>query len=266
MSRSRCRTHSDSVAITQALLLRKLKADRLFRKIIDRIRLLSRKDRESYLLLYSILGYVPRDIKLYEMAMTHSSTSGVKKLSCNERLEFLGDAVLSSITADYLYSNFSREREGFLTKSRSNLVCRERLNELALQIGLDKYVNACGVAHQHNNYIYGNALEALVGAIYIDKGYKQCRRFLLDRVFSRHLDMESLVRADKNYKSRLIEWTQKNHKNIEFKLVSEELRKEGAYFLTEVYVDNELLGNGDGFSKRESQQKAARQAILKLGI
>ena len=109
-------------------------------------------------------------------------------------------------------------------------------------------------------------MEALIGAIYIDKGYKQCRRFLLDRVFSRHLDMESLVRADKNYKSRLIEWTQKNHKNIEFKLVSEELRKEGAYFLTEVYVDNELLGNGDGFSKRESQQKAARQAILKLGI
>ena len=114
----------------QALLLRKLKANRLFRKVVYRIRLLSRKDRESYLLLYSILGYVPRDIKIYEMAMTHSSLSGSQKLYCNERLEFLGDAVLSSITADYLYSNFSKEREGFLTKSRSNLVCRERLNEL----------------------------------------------------------------------------------------------------------------------------------------
>ncbi|MBQ5644219.1 MAG: ribonuclease III, partial [Bacteroidaceae bacterium] len=87
----------------QALLLRKLKANRLFRKVVDRIRLLSRKDRESYLLLYSILGYVPRDIKIYEMAMTHSSLSGSQKLYCNERLEFLGDAVLSSITADYLY-------------------------------------------------------------------------------------------------------------------------------------------------------------------
>ena len=197
--------------------------------------------------------------------MTHSS-AGSKKLGCNERLEFLGDAVLSSVISDYLYSNFVREREGFLSKSRSNLVCRDTLNELALDIGIDRFLEACGLPHQQNHHVYGNALEALIGAIYIDKGYKQCRRFLLDRVFSRHLDMESLVRADKNYKSRLIEWTQKNHKNIEFKLVSEELRKEGAYFLTEVYVDNELLGNGDGFSKRESQQKAARQAILKLGI
>lgn len=216
-------------------------------------------------MLYSILGYVPNDIQLYRMAMTHSS-AGSKKLGCNERLEFLGDAVLSSVISDYLYSNFVREREGFLSKSRSNLVCRDTLNELALDIGIDRFLEACGLPHQHNHHVYGNALEALIGAIYIDKGYKQCRRFLLDRVFSRHLDMESLVRADKNYKSRLIEWTQKNHKNIEFKLVSEELRKEGAYFLTEVYVDNELLGNGDGFSKRESQQKAARQAILKLGI
>lgn len=197
--------------------------------------------------------------------MTHSS-AGSKKLGCNERLEFLGDAVLSSVISDYLYSNFVREREGFLSKSRSNLVCRETLNELALDIGIDRFLEACGLPHQHNHHVYGNALEALIGAIYIDKGYKQCRRFLLDRVFSRHLDMESLVRVDKNYKSRLIEWTQKNRKNIEFKLVSEELRKEGAYFLTEVYVDNEFLGNGDGFSKRESQQKAARQAILKLGI
>ena len=248
----------------QALLLRKLKANRLFRKVIDRIRLLSRKDRESYLLLYSILGYVPRDIKIYEMAMTHSSLSGNQKLYCNERLEFLGDAVLSSVTADYLYSKFSREREGFLTKSRSNLVCRERLNELALQIGLDKYVNACGVAHQHNNYIYGNALEALVGAIYIDKGYKQCRRFLLDRVFSRLADIESVVKSDKNYKSRLIEWGQKKHIDVEFRLISEEMRKDGVYFVSEVLVDGNVCGVGDGFSKRESQQKAARQAISKL--
>ena len=248
----------------QALLLRKLKANRLFRKVIDRIRLLSKKDRESYLLLYSILGYVPRDIKIYEMAMTHSSLSGNQKLYCNERLEFLGDAVLSSVTADYLYSKFSREREGFLTKSRSNLVCRERLNELALQIGLDKYVNACGVAHQHNNYIYGNALEALVGAIYIDKGYKQCRRFLLDRVFSRLADIESVVKSDKNYKSRLIEWGQKKHIDVEFRLISEEMRKDGVYFVSEVLVDGNVCGVGDGFSKRESQQKAARQAISKL--
>lgn len=201
------------------------------------------------------------------MAMTHSSSSsGSRKLSCNERLEFLGDAVLSSVISDYLYSNFQREREGFLSKSRSNLVCRETLNELAVGIGLDRFLTACGLPAQRNHYVYGNALEALIGAIYIDKGYKQCRRFLLDRVFPHHLDVESVVMTDKNYKSRLIEWTQKTHKTIEFKLVSEELRKEGAFFVTEVYIDDALCGVGDGFSKRESQQKASRQAISKLGL
>lgn len=219
-------------------------------------------------MLYSILGYVPGDISLYRMAMTHSSASasGSKKLGCNERLEFLGDAVLSSIISDYLYTNFVKEREGFLSKSRSNLVCRETLNELAVEIGIDRFLEACGLPHQHNHYVYGNALEALIGAIYIDKGYKQCRRFILDRVFARHLDIESLVRTDKNYKSRLIEWTQKMHKSIEFRLVGEELRKDGTYFSSEVHVDGVLMGVGNGFSKRESQQKAARQAISKIGI
>lgn len=237
------------------------------KRIIDKIRLLSHKDRESYLLLYSILGFVPGKVSLYKTALTHSSqASGSRKLGCNERLEFLGDAVLSSVTADFLYSKFRREREGFLTKSRSNLVCRERLNELAVEIGIDKFVDSCGISQQHNSYIYGNALEALIGAIYIDKGYKHCRRFLLDRVFSRLKDIEQIAKSDKNYKSRLIEWSQRNHKEVEFRVVSEELRKDGAFFVSEVLVDGEVRGTGDGFSKRESQQKAARQAIAGLGI
>lgn len=240
-----------------------MKVNRIFKKAIDRIRLLSIKDRESYLLLYSVLGYIPGNLKLYKTAMTHSSSAG--KNACNERLEFLGDAVLSSVVSDYLYTSFRREREGFLSKSRSNLVCRERLNELALEIGLDKFVTACGLPQQHNSYIYGNAFEALIGAIYIDKGYKQCRRFLLDRVFPRIVDMESVVKKDKNYKSRLIEWSQKQHKSVEFRLVGEEMRRDGAYFSTELFVEGELFGAGEGFSKRESQQKAARQALEKLG-
>lgn len=236
--------------------------------MIDKIRLLSKKDRESYLLLYSILGYVPGDIKYYKMAMTHSSstsTSG-KKLLCNERLEFLGDAVLSSVTADFLFSKFKKEREGFLSKSRSNLVCRERLNELAIEIGIERFLTACGLPQQHNSYVYGNALEALVGAIYIDKGYAQCRRFLLDRVFSRLDDIEAVVKADKNYKSRLIEWSQKNHHQVEFRVVREELLKDGPFFVSEVLVDSEVCGSGEGYSKRESQQKAARQAITTLQV
>ena len=219
-------------------------------------------------MLYSILGFVPGDMKLYRLAMTHSSSSahGVRRLSCNERLEFLGDAVLSSVISDFLYTRFRKEREGFLSKSRSNLVCRERLNSLALEIGIDKYVKACGLPGTHNNYIYGNALEALIGAIYIDKGYKQCRRFLLDRVFSRLNDIEEVVRSDKNYKSRLIEWSHKQHSKVEFRIVCEEPRKDGVFFICEVLVDDEVCGTGEGFSKRESHQKAARQAIRQLGI
>ena len=242
-----------------------MKTNTFFRRILDKIRLLSRKDRESYLLLYSILGFVPNNIGLYKMAMTHSSSaSGSRKLGCNERLEFLGDAVLSSVTADFLYSNFRKEREGFLTKSRSNLVCRERLNELALEIGLDRFISSCGLQQQHNNYIYGNALEALIGAIYIDQGYSQCRRFLLDRVFSRLNDIEQIVKSDKNYKSRLIEWGQKQHKSVEFRVVFEEVRKDGVFFVSEALVEGVVYGTGDGFSKRESQQKAAREALKRF--
>lgn len=219
------------------------------------------------MLLYSILGFVPGNVRLYKTAMTHSSSAtGNRKLACNERLEFLGDAVLSSVTADFLYSKFRREREGFLSKSRSNLVCRERLNELALEIGLDKFVTACGLPRQHNSYVYGNALEALIGAIYVDKGYKYCRRFLLNKVFSRLSDIDAVVKSDKNYKSRLIEWCQKNHKEADFRIVFEEIRKDGAYFVCELFVDGGSCGNGEGYSKREAQQKAARQAIELLGV
>ena len=240
-----------------------MKAKRVLKKVIDKIRLLSRKDRESYLLLYSILGFVPSSLKPYKMAMTHSSqvSGSGRKLVCNERLEFLGDAVLSSVTADYLYSNFRKEREGFLSKSRSNLVCRERLNELALEIGLDRFVHACGAENHHNNYIYGNALEALIGAIYIDKGYKYCRSFLIERVFAKLDNMDTVLRSDKNYKSRIIEWAQKTHRVVVFNTICEEQRKDGVFFVSEVLVDGEPCGTGEGFSKRESQQNAARIAL-----
>ena len=133
-----------------------------------------------------------------------------------------------------------------------------------MDIGIDKFITACGVPQTHNSYIYGNALEALIGAIYVDKGYKQCRRFLLDKVFSRIDDIEEVVKSDKNYKSRLIEWSQKQHRQVEFRITHEELRKDGVYFVCDAEVDGVVYGSGEGFSKRESQQKAAREAIQKL--
>lgn len=244
-------------------LLRNLKAKKYLKRIIDKIRLLLCKDRQSYLLLYSILGFIPGSLRPYKMAMTHSS-SNMGKLGCNERLEFLGDAVLSTVISDFLYNSFKREREGFLSKSRSNLVCRERLNELALQIGLDRLLQSYGTTAKHNNYMYGNAFEAFIGAIYIDKGYEHCRAFLLERVFSRLDNLETVVRLDNNYKSRLIEWSQKQHKTVFFKIVSEEQRADGTFFVSEVFVDELSCGVGEGFSKRESQQNAARVALEKL--
>lgn len=237
------------------------------KKTIDRIRLLFCKDKKSYSALYDILGFVPNSLAPYKTAFTHSSfTSGTsrKRSSCNERLEFLGDAVLSSIVSDYLYNKFHHEREGFLSKSRSNLVCREHLNNIATEIGLDKYVNTHAIEQTHNSYIYGNALEAFIGAIYIDKGYEYCRCFLLERILPRLGDVEKVVKLDKNYKSQLIEWGQKRHKEVLFELLSEERRPNGSFFTSQVSIDGEPYGQGEGFSKRESQQTASLEALRKI--
>lgn len=224
-----------------------------------------RKDKESYSLLYSLLGFWPRNIASYKMALTHSScATGRRKLTCNERLEFLGDAVLSSVAADYLYWRFSKEREGFLSKARSRLVCRESLNDIAVKIGLDKIVEVSELGHQHNNYVFGNAFEALVGAIYVDRGYDYCRRFLFERVFDAISDLESIIVCDNNFKSRIIEWSQKEHRQLSFVLCGEEQRPDGPYFISEVLVDGEVMGHGEGFSKRESQQNAAREALTRI--
>lgn len=199
------------------------------------------------------------------MALTHSScATGRRKLSCNERLEFLGDAVLGSVAADYLYRRFGKEREGFLSKSRSRLVCRESLNDIAVKIGLDKIVEVNELGHQHNSYIFGNAFEALVGAIYIDRGYEYCQGFLFNRVFDALPDIESTIVSDNNYKSRLIEWAQKEHCQVSFVLCSEEQRPDGPYFISEVLIDGEVFGHGEGFSKRESQQHAAQEALRRI--
>ncbi len=235
---------------------------KVIKNLIDRVRLLFCKDKESYSVFYSILGFVPNDITLYRTALTHSSMKKSKqRIYCNERLEFLGDAVLSSIISDFLYFKFSHEREGFLSKSRSNLVCRERLNQLAVRLGFDKLIDTGVIEYKHNNYLYGNAFEAFIGAIYIDKGYEYCRTFILERVLPELGDVDVVLKSDNNYKSRLIEWGQKKKRSVVFDLLSEEQRIDGYYFISSVSIDGEICGRGEGFSKRESQQRAACEAI-----
>ena len=246
-----------------ALRLRKLKIDSVTMNITDKIRLLFCKDKKSYLLLYDILGFLPRNLKHYNIALTHSSLASgrQKKIFSNERLEFLGDAVLSSIVSEYLYTHYRKEREGFLSKSRSRIVCRESLNAVALEIGLDKLVTSSKLVQQHNSYIYGNAFEAFIGAIYVDLGYAHCRRFIFEKVLSKLIDVDAVAMEDKNYKSRLIEWSQKERHEVSFVLQSEERRSDGCYFVSDVLVDGAVRGHGEGFSKRESHQMAAKEAL-----
>lgn len=235
---------------------------------IDRIRLLFRKERESYLCFYRILGFYPRNIHLYEQALLHKSTairSEKGRLLNNERLEFLGDAILDAIVADIVYRRFEGRREGFLTNTRSKIVQRETLNKLAVELGLDKLIKYTARSSSHNSYMYGNAFEAFIGAIYLDRGYTCCKQFIEQRIIDRYIDLEKIARKEVNFKSRLIEWSQKNKLELSFELIEQFLDSEGnPVFQTEILIEGVSAGIGTGYSKKESQQNAAQTAIKKV--
>lgn len=240
----------------------------VLRNQTDRIRLLFRKDRKSYFCFYTILGFFPRNIELYEQALLHKSTSLRSEHGRpinNERLEFLGDAILDAIVTDIVYKHFEGKREGFLTNMRSKIVQRETLNKLAVEIGLDKLIKYSSRSSSHNNYMYGNAFEAFIGAIYLDRGYGECKRFLEKRIIGKYIDLEKLSQKEVNFKSKLIEWCQKNKVKVSFELIRQTLdKKSNPIFRTEVRVERITAGNGTGYSKKESQQNAARMALKKI--
>lgn len=235
---------------------------------INKIRLLFCKDRESYFRFYKILGFYPRNIHLYEQALLHKSTavrSDEGRLLNNERLEFLGDAILDAIVADIVYEHFNGKREGFLTNTRSKIVQRETLNKLAVEIGLDKLIKYSTRSSSHNSYMYGNAFEAFIGAIYLDQGYDRCKLFLEKRIIGPFIDLDKLSRKEVNFKSKLIEWSQKNKMEVSFELIEQFLDKESnPVFQTEVRIEGIPAGTGSGYSKKESQQNAAQMAIKKI--
>lgn len=237
-------------------------------KITDKIRLFFRKDKGSYLCFYKMLGFMPKNIRIYEQALLHKSSS-VKSdkgiLLNNERLEFLGDAILDAVVADILYNKFEGKREGFLTNTRSKIVQRETLNKLAVEIGLDKLVKSSTRSQSHNSYVSGNAFEALIGAIYVDKGYDACKEFMEKRIIDRFINIDKIARKEVNFKSKLIEWSQKNKYTISFELIEQCCDGGGnPVFKTEVLVEGLSGGNGSGYSKKESQQNAAQMALQKI--
>jgi len=239
----------------------------VFSNILDEIRLLFRKDKESYLCFYKMLGFYPRNIEIYQQALLHKSSSVKAKgrLLNNERLEFLGDAILDAVVADIVYKRFEGKREGFLTNTRSKIVQRETLNRIAVQIGLDKLIKYTTRQSSHNSYMCGNAFEALVGAIYLDRGYETCKFFMEERIIKPYLNLDKLSRKEVNFKSKLIEWGQKNRFLIEFNLLEQSVDEDqNPVFETQVVVEQTPAGQGKGYSKKESQQEAAHETLNKI--
>ena len=255
--------------------------------LFDRMKLPFRKNKEFLSALYDILGFYPHNLDIYRIAFSHKSlsyhrdndakvsgkdrkggakerrkprTENTSKPLNNERLEYLGDAVLESVVSDILFRHFPNKREGFLTSTRSKIVQREALNRLAADMGLEKLILAAqGTRMAHTN-IGGNAFEALMGAIYLDRGYKHCHWFISNRVVGRYVDLENVAQKEVNFKSKLLEWSQKNRINISFKDSADDTKG----FKTIIVMEGITLARGNGRSKKESQQEASKEALTRM--
>jgi ribonuclease III len=226
------------------------------------------REKQLYRAIKNIFGFYPENIFLYKLAFTHKSQAetynGVK--ISNERLEFLGDTVISTVVADYLFRIFPLKDEGFLTEMRSRIVSRVQLNKLSLKLGLDKLIVHTTGTNSVFRSIKGDAFEAIIGAIYIDKGYEFTRSVLINRIIKNHFDMVELSNTDLNYKSKLIAWTQKERKTIEFVVLSEIGTGYNKQYIVEVRIDNDVLGKGQDYSIKGAEQNAAMKVVEKLGI
>lgn len=216
--------------------------------------------------LKNLLGLKPGKISLYQTALSHRSVKESAEEN-NERLEYLGDAVLSAVIADYLFKRYPYKGEGFLTEMRSKMVNRQQLNDVALKMGLKKltFYNKFDNALK-GSQIFGNTLEALVGAIYIDKGYKTTKMWVLQRIVIPHLFVDDLEQIDINLKNKLIGWASKNGKLLEFETIDEKLENGRRIFTIAAVLDGEQLSQGKGFNKKDASQIAAQLAIEKLQL
>ena len=240
----------------------------MLNNIIDRIRLPFRKEKELYSSLYDIIGFYPHDISFYKLALMHKSVmrrNAKGKPVNNERLEFLGDAILDAIVGDIVYQHFPGKREGFLTNTRSKLVQRDTLNKLAQEMGINQLILSSGHTSSHNSYMGGNAFEALVGAIYLDQGYNACMRFMNKRILAQMINIDKVAYKEVNFKSKLIEWSQKNKVRLSYEQVLQEKEKNGnPIFEFKVVLEGVEGCSGRGFSKKESQQLASKLTLDKL--
>ncbi len=216
--------------------------------------------------LREVLAIQTNNVQLYRTALSHRSVKETADEN-NERLEYLGDAILSAIVADYLFKRYPYKEEGYLTEMRSKMVNRQQLNDIALRMGLRKltFYNKFDNALK-GSQIFGNTLEALVGALYLDKGYLKTQQWVLQQVVVPHMFVEDLEGIDFNLKNKLIGWANKNGKSLSFELAAEKKEGNRRLFLIDVLLEGEIIASGKGYNKKEASQQAAQAALLRMGI
>ena len=230
------------------------------------------RDKTYYRIIDDLFGFIPHNIELYKLALIHKSASLVlddgRQIN-NERLEYLGDAVIEAVTSDYLYIEFPDEQEGFMTQMRSKIVSRQSLNGIAERMGLSQHIISHSNGSFTQKHIYGDAFEAMMGAIYLDQGYEFVNRLLINHIYCHYLDLDDLSESETDFKSRLIEWCQKNHHTISFRTSqSHDPAVHGGrlIFRSTVCIDGLETGHGSGESKKAAEQEAARSVSRGGGV
>lgn len=232
---------------------------------------LDSKEREFKKAVEQIIGEKPSNVLLYQLAFRHTSASKETSIKgfkeSNERLEYLGDSVLGMIVAEYLFKKYPFKDEGFLTEIRSRIVNRESLNILARKLGLDVLIEFDGnrVAHTRTS-MYGDAMEALIGAIYLDKGFRFSRKFILKKLLANYFDLDTVIQTNTNYKSSLLSWSQQEGKKVVFDIIQEKGKHHHKEFIAQVTVDGDAISQGSGWNKKKAEQDAARRACEALQI
>lgn len=234
----------------------------------------SEKDKRLISSIKSIIGSKPFNLSIYKLAFQHSSVAkeeikGIKQ--SNERLEYLGDAVLGMVVAEYLFQKFPFRDEGFLTEIRARIVNRESLNKLGRKIGIAELVKYDEKKKSALSYksLYGDALEAFIGAVYLDKGYAPCKQFIIKKLISPHIDLKEVVMTNPNFKSKVIEWAQKSNKEVSFEIIElKSGRNQLKEFTAQLLIDNEPICTGTGFNKKKAEQDAAQKSceILQISL
>jgi ribonuclease III len=218
--------------------------------------------------LKRILGFRPRNLQIYQLAFVHKSASHFifNNININnERLEFLGDAILDSLVAEYLFHKYPDKEEGFLTQTRSKIVNRDNLNNIAIKLGIGDMIITKMPKENHRSVVYGDALEALIGALFLDKGYKKSKKIIIERILESYSNIQRLLETETDFKSRIIEWGQKNRKSLNFTSFEEiDEHNNSPVFITHLILGDDVVGRGSGNSKKEAEQNAARQALQVL--